>query len=82
MIKLQEYQRAVLTNDLPEHDLQAGDTGIVVMIHGDHAGYELEIFSVEGKTLDVVTVNADQVRSIDARDIWHVRSVQSGILHA
>ena len=47
--------------------------GVVVMIHGDHAGYELEIFSADGQTLDVVTVMAEQVRPVNRRDVLHVR---------
>jgi hypothetical protein len=70
---IKEYERVALTVDLPEHQLVAGDIGVVVMIHGDHAGYELEIFSASGQTLDVITVEADQVRSINHRDILHVR---------
>jgi hypothetical protein len=43
------------------------------MIHGDHEGYELEIFSADGHTLDVVTVDAEQVRPVNRRDVLHVR---------
>ena len=43
------------------------------MIHGDHAGYELEIFSADGSTLDVLTVEASQVRPVSKRDVLHVR---------
>lgn len=70
---ISEYNRVVLTVDLPEHQLRAGDVGTVVMIHGDHAGYELEIFSADGHTLDVVTVSASQVRPVSRHDILHVR---------
>lgn len=70
---IKEYEQVVLTEDLPEHDLKAGDLGTVVMIHGDHAGYELEIFSADGRTLDVVTVEASQVRPIKREDVLHVR---------
>jgi hypothetical protein len=45
------------------------------MIHGDHAGYELEIFSADGRTLDVVTVEAHQVRPVSRRDMLHVREL-------
>ncbi|NJK80418.1 MAG: DUF4926 domain-containing protein [Chloroflexaceae bacterium] len=72
---IQEYEQVVLTEDLPEHDLKAGDLGTVVMIHGDHAGYELEIFSAGGRTLDVVTVEAHQVRPVSRRDVLHVREL-------
>lgn len=70
---IKEYEQVVLTEDLPEHNLKAGDLGTVVMIHGDHAGYELEILSADGRTLDVVTVEASQVRTIRRDDVLHVR---------
>ena len=70
---IKEYEQVVLTEDLPDHELKVGDLGTVVMIHGDHAGYELEIFSADGRTLDVVTVEASQVRPIKRDDVLHVR---------
>jgi hypothetical protein len=68
-------KRAVLTTDLPDHHLKAGDIGVVVMIHGDHEGYELEIFGADGHTVDVVTVEANQVRPISRHDVLHVRAM-------
>ena len=62
---IQEHGRAVLTVDLPEFDLKAGDG----------AAYELEIFSADGHTLDVVTVEATQVRAVSRRDVLHVRQL-------
>ena len=70
---MKEHDRVILTTDLPQHQLKAGDVGVVVMIHGDHEGYELEIFSADGHTLNVVTVEADQVRPVGRRDVLHVR---------
>lgn len=74
---IKEFDQVVLRVDLPAHQLQAGDMGVVVMIHGDHAGYELEIFSADGHTLDVVTVHADQVRAVNRRDVLHVREISA-----
>jgi hypothetical protein len=73
---IKEFQQVVLTEDLPKSQLKAGDLGIVVMIHGKHLGYELEIFSAEGRTLDVVTVTAEQIRPITTFDLLHVRQSQ------
>jgi hypothetical protein len=72
---IKEHDQVVLTEDLPRHQLKAGDLGVVVMIHGNHAGYELEIFSADGQTLDVVTVEAAQVRPVHHRDLLHVREL-------
>ncbi len=73
---IKEFQQVVITEDLPKYQLKAGDLGVVVMIHGNHLGYELEIFSAEGRTLEVITVEAKQVRPIGALDILHVREFQ------
>lgn len=72
---IEKYERVVLTMDLPQYHLTAGDMGVVVMIHGDHEGYELEFFSADGHTLDVVTVEAEQVRPVSRRDVMHVRAM-------
>jgi hypothetical protein len=70
---IKEFDQVVLTEDLPSAQLKAGDMGTVVMIHGDHAGYELEIFSADGHTLDVVTVKSTQIRPVTRHDVLHVR---------
>lgn len=75
---IREYERVVLVEDLPQYHLEAGDMGIVVMIHGDHDGYELEIFGADGHTLDVITVKAVQVRPITSRDVLHARALTKG----
>lgn len=35
-----ELDRVVLTADLPEHSLRAGDLGTVVLVHRGGEGYE------------------------------------------
>jgi hypothetical protein len=75
---IKEYERVVLTVDLPQYHLKAGDMGVVVMIHGQHEGFELEIFSADGHTLDVITVETDQVRPVSRRDVMHVRAIPEG----
>jgi len=72
---MKEHERVVLTADIPAHGLKAGDVGVVVMVHGDSEGYELEIFAVDGRTLDVITVEASQVRPVDATEVMHARRI-------
>lgn len=72
---IKEHDRVALTIDLPEYQMKAGDMGVVVMIHGDDEGYELEIFSADGTTIDVITVESSQVRPINRRDVLHVREL-------
>jgi hypothetical protein len=70
---IKEHERVVLTVDLPQYQLKQGEVGVVVMIHGNHDGYELEIFSADGRTLRVIAVDAAQIRQINRQDILHVR---------
>lgn len=70
---IKEHEQVVLTVDLPGHDFEAGDVGVVVHVYGDSEAYELEIFSLDGRTLDVVTVESAQVRPVGRRDIRHIR---------
>ena len=74
-----EHDVVVLTRDVPEHNLVAGDTGVVVSIHagadGAHLGYVLELFAVDGSTIDVVDVPAGSVRRARSSDVSHARPV-------
>ena len=70
---IKEHEQVVLTADLPSHNLKAGDVGVVVHIYSGGEAYELEIFALDGRTLDVVTVEAAQVRPVGRRDILHIR---------
>ncbi|MBK9123549.1 MAG: DUF4926 domain-containing protein [Chloroflexi bacterium] len=73
-----EFERAVLLEDIPELGFKAGDIGVVVDIHRGGAGYELEMMTADGHTLDVITVHAHQIRAVTRRDMLHVREVESG----
>lgn len=82
-----EFERAVLVEDIPdagvEHrSFKAGDVGVVVDIHGEGEGYELEMMTADGHTLDVITVYAHQVRPVTRHDMLHVRDVDPAKLSA
>lgn len=72
---IEEHARVILTVDLPEYHLQAGDVGVVVLVHRDDEGYEVEFFTLDGKTFDVVTVESSQVRSAQQGELLHARGV-------
>jgi hypothetical protein len=71
---IDEHDRVVLTENLPEQDLQAGDVGTVVHVYGDGAAFEVEFFHLDGRTVAVETVEAAAVRPIASTDIIHARS--------
>ncbi|MGD9615997.1 MAG: DUF4926 domain-containing protein [Alphaproteobacteria bacterium] len=70
-----ELNPVVLTIDLPEHGLRAGDVGWVAMVHAGGAGYEIEFVTLAGDTVSVVTVPADSVRPVQQNEIAHARRV-------
>ena len=72
---IKELDQVVLCYNLLEHGLCAGDIGTVVLIHRGGGGYEVEIMTLDGKTIAVTTLMADEVRSIGSREVVHVRSM-------
>ena len=69
-----ELDTVVLTTDLPEHSLKAGDLGTVVLVHR-HGGYEVEFMTLDGEIVAVVSLSPDQVRPVGRREIAHARLV-------
>ncbi len=76
MIMIKELDQVVLQTDLPEHGLQQGDIGTVVLIHQSGAGYEVEFVALDGETVAVVSLAASHVRPIAHREIAHVRAIE------
>jgi hypothetical protein len=74
---IQELDSVVLTTDLPEYDLERGDIGAVVLVHGDGTGYEVEFVTLEGETVAVVSLFPSQIRPIGRREIARARLIQS-----
>lgn len=72
---IKEHERIVLTVDFPEYRLQAGDVGTVVHVYAAGEAYEVEFFTLDGQTLDVITVEAGQVRPIAPMEVMHARRV-------
>jgi hypothetical protein len=65
----------VLSRDLPDHGLRAGDLGAVVDLH-EPDGLEVEFVTAGGRTQAVVTLRASDVRKVGPRDMVAVRPVQ------
>jgi hypothetical protein len=60
------FQRVVLLQNIPKEELCRGDVATVVEIHrNNHAdviGYEVELFTADGRTLTVASVPVDAIR--------------------
>lgn len=72
---IKEHDRIVLLKDLPEDGLQAGDVGTVVHIHRQGEAFEVEFMTLDGGTVDVITLLSSQIRAVSKRDITHVREL-------
>ncbi|MGH2585688.1 MAG: DUF4926 domain-containing protein [Dehalococcoidia bacterium] len=58
---------------MPEHGLQVGDVGTVVHVVQEGKAYLVEFFTLDGETIDVVMLEADQVRPAGGEEIAHAR---------
>jgi hypothetical protein len=73
---IKEHDRVVLTEDVPEEGLTAGDVGTVVHIRNNGEGYEVEFMTLAGQRIAVASLSAKQVSPVNSRDISHVRELQ------
>jgi hypothetical protein len=72
---IQELDTVVLTRDIPEHKLNKGDLGAVVLVHGQGTAFEVEFVTLGGETLALITLPAEAVRKATGREIAHAREV-------
>ncbi|KQP13074.1 DUF4926 domain-containing protein [Pseudorhodoferax sp. Leaf267] len=63
-----------LTRDHPETGLRKGDVGAIVDMPAQGA-YEVEFVAASGRTQALVTLTADDVRSLGDSDLISVRSL-------
>ena len=72
---INEHEVVVLTEDVPDAGLEAGDIGTVVHVHPGGTGYEVEFMTLTGDTVAVVTLRPAQFRLVQSRDVAHVREL-------
>ena len=74
---IKEHDCVVLTANVPDEGLVAGDVGTVVHIHKGGEGFEVEFMTLTGETVAIVTLLAGQVRPLNRRDLAHTRKLVS-----
>jgi hypothetical protein len=74
---IREHERAVLNIDLPDFGLVRGDLGTVVMVHRGGEAYEVEFMTLDGRTVEVVTLEGSQIRPVSHGEVAHVRPFMS-----
>ena len=68
-----ELETVILTRDLAEHALRAGDLGAVVAVYEPDA-LEVEFVTAGGQTQALVTLHEADVRKLAPEDMLAVRS--------
>lgn len=74
---IKEFEQAVLTIDLPDDGLVAGDVGTVIDITTDDKSATLEFFNFAGETVKIVSVHMEDLRPVSANEVMHARPVKS-----
>ena len=74
---IQELEDVVLTCELPEYGLTRGDIGAVVLVRNQGEGYEVEFTTLDGETIAIVTLMAEQVRPTKQREIAPARNLSA-----
>ncbi len=70
---IQEHDRIVLTVDIPQDGLKAGDVGSVVHLHSQGKAFEVEFMALDGRTVAITTILSSQVRPVSKHDMTHAR---------
>ncbi len=74
---IKELDTIVLSRDLPEHGLRQGDIGAVVHCYKGGESFEVEFITGQGDTVAVVTLNSEDVRLMQDKEILHVRKLKA-----
>ena len=72
----EEHDRVVLTDDIADMDLKAGDVGTIVHIYPNAEAFEVEFLALDGNTAVLATVLPSQVRPVAHTDITHAREIR------
>lgn len=68
----------VLTRDVPESGLSAGDVGAIVHRYAENGAYEVKFVTGEGRTVAVLTLTDQDLRPLGREEILHARRMVSG----
>lgn len=68
-----EHSQVVLKSPLPALNLEPGDVGVVVHVHGDGDAYEVEFMTLDGRTIGVETVLPHDLREASGSSVPHER---------
>ena len=75
---LKELDCVVLTVDIEEEGLKAGDAGTIVNMYPSGT-FMVEFMTLDGDTIALIDVLPSQARPVTGRDITHARSVDVAV---
>lgn len=67
--ELSEHDVVTLTVDVPEEGVKSGDMGTIVSVYADGEAFAVEFIALDGETVAIADVQADQVRPASAEEI-------------
>ena len=71
-----EHDRIVLTTDIPQEGLKAGDVGTIVHIYPQGEAFDVEFLTLDGDTAAIATVLPSRARPVTNKDITHARNME------
>jgi hypothetical protein len=77
IIMVQELDIVVLTSDLTDHGLKAGDVGAVVHCYPENDAFEVEFVTGKGQAAALLTLTKADIRPMGEREILHAREITS-----
>ena len=77
---LAEHDRVVLTDDISDTDLKAGDVGTIVHVYPNAEAFEVEFLALDGNTAALATVLPSQMRPVAYTDITHARKIRMHVI--
>ena len=72
---MKELDLVALARDIPEHGLARGDLGTIVHAYSDGEAYEVEFVLASGETVALLTLEAEDIRPREGREILHSRNL-------
>ncbi len=70
-----ELDTIVLTHDIDEFELKQGDVGTIVHCYKDNKAFEIEFITADGRTVALLTLEPEEIRSLKNREVLHVREL-------
>ena len=74
-----ELDGVILTTDIEEEGLKAGDAGTIVHMYPGGDAFIVEFLTLDGDTVALVDLLPSQARPVTNRDITHARSVEAAV---